>query len=305
MADETNKLGTSSIEVRADLSKLPGDLAAAREMVDKATAKPVDATAKPNQTAPDATAKPVDASSVKPAIDEVEKVPEKVGPAVDTWDKYTESVKKTEEPGRAFVQSIQAQVRVLTAFIGTFAAVTATIYAATRAGIKFGEQLFINQFDAARFTHEMERSTKSIEDFNAQREKSTERRFGPDLGGFGVTAVGKKLTQAVEADELAKKQLREFQESGIRQLGSFVDTALISVGIPPQFGQAVKEEELKYEAQMTANRRAPLEKQFEEMSRGRSPRPSSQGAMDGTDVVAENTGETVKILKMMDASRPR
>lgn len=304
MAEGTNKLGESVIEVRADLSKLPGDLAAAREMVDKATAKPVDAGSSAKTPAGSEPPKPVDASAVTPAIDEASKVPEKVGPAVDTWDKYTEAVKKTAAPGRSFVESLQSQARVLTAFVGTVASVAATLYAATSAGIKFGEQLFINQFDAAKFRHEMERSTKSIEDFNAQREKTSERQFGPDLGGFGVTAVGKKLTEAVEANELAKKNLREFEESGIRRAGVLIDTALITTGIPiANTGQAIKEEELKYEVATSQVTRDAKQKQFEEMIKRQ--RPTGRNGPDPTEMTADNTGEAVRILKMIDVSRRR
>lgn len=297
MAEGTNKLGESVIEVRADISKLPGDLAAAREMVDKATAKPADATGNTPGKSP-----------VSPAIDEASKVPEKVKPAVDTWNEYNGAVTKTEPIGRSFVQTIRNQTQVLTGFIGTLTAAAAAIYSAYKVGALLGDVFFNNTKQLLEYNRAVRDQAATESEINSILEKRARLNLTalgiPDESQDQLLARGRRSTTKFEESQA---KLAEFDSSSTNQAA----TSLIGFLLNPFLAIYKMQQRERLEAQMNeddssraddSNQRSSIQRRT-----GRHAARANQQD-DVTFILKENNqiqGEQLKTMRQEEASRPR
>ena len=138
MSQASTNLGEAVIKVRADLSALPGDLAAARKMADEAAAARVNV-GKDQPGGPSGTTSAVDSASK--AVDESTKTLDdhrkKVDEVSDATGRMANEKRNAREPVQQFTQSIRSQISALTGLVATLGAVVAGFAAAAKVAYEF------------------------------------------------------------------------------------------------------------------------------------------------------------------------
>lgn len=317
MSQASTHLGDAVIKVRADLSALPGDLAAARKMAEEAAAAKVNV-GKDQPGGPAGTTSAVDDTSK--AVDESTKTLDdhrkKVDEVSDATGRMANEKRNAREPVQQFTQSIRSQISALTGLVATLGAVVAGFAAAAKVAYEFTMRSIHDQANIRMLDDQYKKATQSIESFNQARERTTAQRFPFQQTAFNnIQAVSERLSQANVQEFETSKSLREFEESSFRQLGRFWDMAMAGVNLGGfQTGQLAEFEKRQFEAESAATRSRFAAEQFQGMNErmmGRSTenRTSQDEYIvkiaDESAVQTQIQGEMLRTQKFSEVTKPR
>lgn len=316
MSQANTQLGEAVIKVRADLSALPGDLAAARKMAEEATtARAAAGAAQPGGAAGTSAAVDTASKAVEESTKTLDDHRQKVDDVADATERMSATKRNAREPVQQFTQSIRSQVAVFTGLIATVTAYSAALYAAVRIGFQFSTNTVNDQTNIRLLEGQYKKAKESIDSFNQARERTTSQRFPFQSAFNNIQAVSERVSSTTAEEFETAKSLREFEESPFRQLGRFWDMAMSTVDLRGlQTGQGAEFEKREMEAESAATRRRFAAEQFAGMQ-ARLMGRDGEGRTNQNDniiKIAEQSvvqtqiqGEMLKSQKFAEVTKPR